>query len=511
MNVFESPTIKELVKDLEKRVEDNILERNNFEFLLKLLEKADSIEEAINICSLGTTYKKTGLQFEKKLEKETESIKYFEKDEDLSIKGGQLVHKLVIGDNFPIMKNLLIEYRNKVDIIYIDPPYGMDGTNEFAKTNYENRITRDNLLSMLLPRLELAKQLLSPSGVIFCSIDDRNYAYLKTLFDDVFQESNFINTLVWHSNKSIMKGSQFIRKDHEYVLVYAKDKKMLSFNKLRNNMEFENPDNDPRGPWYSSNATYKLNPSSPNYFGIEVPSGDIVYRTWRFSEKEYLAGDIPLYLKDSNVPRLKLYEDEVELYTAVPSTLVPINKSGILDEHGTLTTAKTEIKDIFGEDIFETPKPVILIEYLLEMAATNNSIVLDFFAGSGTTGEAVLSFNKNTRSNCKFILATNNEVGDTYPNGVATDVTTKRLKRILTGECYDGTNDFKWLTKNLPYLDSLDVYNLKETNTYDREIFSKIDEQLYGKKIFDNLQSKVDWVCKNFKLVTYDIDDGEQK
>lgn len=510
MNILENPTIKELVKDLERRVNDKILEKNNFDFLLKLLSKAESVEEAINICSLGTTYKKTGLIFEKKLEQESDSLRYFEKNNELSIKGGALEHKLIIGDNYPILKNLLIEYRNKIDIIYIDPPYGMDGSNDFAKTNYDNRITRDNLLSMLLPRLELSKQLLSPSGVIFCSIDDRNYAYLKTLFDDVFQEVNFINTLIWHSNKSIMKGSQFIRKDHEYILVYAKDRNMATFNKLKNNMEFFNPDNDPKGPWYSSNATYKLNPNSPNYFGIEVPSGDVIYRTWRFSEKEYINNEIPLYLNGSNVPRIKLYESEVELYTAVPSTLVPINKSSILDEHGTLTTAKTEIKDIFNKDIFETPKPVPLIEYILELSAQNDSIVLDFFAGSGTTGEAVLSFNKKTNSNCKFILATNNETGDNYPNGIALDVTTKRLKRILTGECYDGTNNFNWLTKNIPYLDSLEVYDLIETNVFDNKIFEKINEENYGKTIFSNLSDKVDWVCRNFKQVTYNLNEGDE-
>ena len=104
MSVFDNETIQELVKDLQQRVADKILEKNNYDFLIKLLKKADSIEEAINICSLGTTYKKTGLQFEKKLEKETETIKYLEKDNNLSVKGGELVHKLIIGDNFQFLK-----------------------------------------------------------------------------------------------------------------------------------------------------------------------------------------------------------------------------------------------------------------------------------------------------------------------------------------------------------------------------------------------------------------------
>ncbi|GAD19653.1 DNA methyltransferase [Helicobacter fennelliae] len=103
-----------------------------------------------------------------------------------------ITHKLIIGDNYPALLNLLITYREKIKMIYIDPPYGKDDLGEFAKTNYENAITRDNLLSMLKPRLEIAKMLLKDDGVLFCSIDDRNQAYVKCLFDDIFGERNFI-------------------------------------------------------------------------------------------------------------------------------------------------------------------------------------------------------------------------------------------------------------------------------------------------------------------------------
>lgn len=501
--ILKNETIKNLISDLERKVNNNVLEKNNFDFLLKLLSKAESVNEAMNICSLGTIYNKTGLHYENKSEKETELIHYLKKDENLSFDIGGEKHKLIIGDNYPALKNLLIEYRNSIDIIYIDPPYGMDENGEFAKTNYENRITRDNLLSMMHPRLELAKQLLSSHGVIFCSIDDRNYAYLKCLFDDVFQEYNFINTMVWHSNKSIMKGSQYIRKDHEYILVYAKDKNdgMLIFNKLENNMSFSNPDNDPKGPWFSSNATYKLNPESPNYYGIKLPNGETVFRTWRFSEKEYNDGKIPLYFNGSNVPRIKIYESETNKNSSIPSTIIPDERTQIIDDAGSLTTAKTELNKIIKSD-FETPKPVNLIKYILEIAAKNDSVILDFFAGSGTTGEAVLQFNKETKSKCKFILVTNNEKGEYYPNGVADDVTTKRLKRIMTGKCYDGTDDFEWLKKNLPYLDSLDVYRLETANVYDKDIFNKIDEKNYGENFADNIKNKIDWVCKNFEQTT---------
>lgn len=150
--------------------------------------------EAIAIAELGTTYKRTGLHFDKRLEKFEDTIKYFTKNEKLSFSDDtdKEPHKLIIGDNYDALLNLLIQYKGKIDVIYIDPPYGKDNMGEFAKTNYENALTRDNLLSMMYPRLLIAKELLSSDGVIFCSIDDRNQAYVKCLFDEVFGESSFL-------------------------------------------------------------------------------------------------------------------------------------------------------------------------------------------------------------------------------------------------------------------------------------------------------------------------------
>lgn len=183
----------DLLKELKRRVEDKILEPTNYELLKKLIEKADTLDEAIMITELGTTYKRTGFHFDKRLEKLSDTIKYFKKNDALSFETdpSKKHHKLIIGDNYPALLNLLIEYKGSVDVIYIDPPYGKDTMGDFAKTNYENAITRDNLLSMLYPRLLLAKQLLSEDGLIFCSIDDKNHAYVKGLFDEVFTECKY--------------------------------------------------------------------------------------------------------------------------------------------------------------------------------------------------------------------------------------------------------------------------------------------------------------------------------
>ena len=192
--MLKQPTIQSLIDEINKRVEDKILEQSNANLLIKLIKNADSLGEAVSIATLGTVYKKTGFHFTPKLEKTGNTIHYFKKNEELSFHTDDTkpVNKLIIGDNYAALQNLLIQYKNQIDVIYIDPPYGKDSMGEFAKTNYDNAITRDNLLSMLYPRLQLAKQLMNDDGVIFCSIDDKNQAYVKCLFDEVFGEDAFL-------------------------------------------------------------------------------------------------------------------------------------------------------------------------------------------------------------------------------------------------------------------------------------------------------------------------------
>ena len=210
---------QDLINELNKRVEDKILEQSNADLLIKLIKNADDSAEALAIAALGTTYKRTGLHFDKRLEKMTNDIHYFKKNEKLSFHTDDTkpVNKLIIGDNFQALQNLLIQYKGKINVIYIAPPYGKDNMGEFAKTNYNNSLTRDNLLSMLYPRLHLAKQLLSDDGVIFCSIDDKNQAYVKCLFDEVFGET-FINSFVYKKNSSGKTEKDKFTVNTEYVL-----------------------------------------------------------------------------------------------------------------------------------------------------------------------------------------------------------------------------------------------------------------------------------------------------
>jgi adenine-specific DNA-methyltransferase len=167
------------------------------------------------------------------------------------------------------------------------------------------------------------------------------------------------------------------------------------------------------------------------------------------------------------------------------------------------TNGTAVLKSIFDSRPFDNPKSVELIKYLIQRAdKTDASTILDFFAGSGTTGQAVLELNKEDGGKRQFILATANEITDTTPNGIVNDVTSKRLKRVMTGECYDGTKDFKWNEKNKPLGDNLDVYDIATVANFeatkDKTPFDVIDETLYGKEKL-GVKEKIQWVCENFE------------
>lgn len=214
---------RSLIDEINRRVEDKIIEQSNADLIIKLINQAENLTEAIAIAELGTMYKRTGFHFDKRLERhDGNTIKYFTKNEELSFSdgSGDAPNKLIIGDNYDALLNLLIEYKDKIDVIYIDPPYGKDKMGEFAKTNYDNAITRDNLLSMLYPRLILATKLLSPNGVIFCSIDDKNHSYVKCLMDEVFGESAFLLNVPRITKKG-GKSTQTIAKNNDYILGYT--------------------------------------------------------------------------------------------------------------------------------------------------------------------------------------------------------------------------------------------------------------------------------------------------
>jgi adenine-specific DNA-methyltransferase len=525
--ILENETVKNLLADLEKRVENNILEPNNFEFLKKLLSKAESEEEAISICKLGTTYNKTGIIYEKKLELPSDTLKYFKRDNDLSFDNGGIKHEVIIGDNYYGLKNLLVKYRNNIDVIYIDPPYGIDSMGEFAETNYENAINRDNLLSMLYPRLNLAKQLMSEEGVLFCSIDDRNYSYVKNLIDDVFTEKN-VSTMIWNkvsdtgsAGQGKMKITYTFRRDHEYIIVAFKNKQYMEFNKpLRikeYQNEYDNKDNDPRGPWVSSEmckSEAKSNPNGKNYYEVKTPKGRVITRQWHYSPEELkeLDADNRIFWGDGNIiPRFKRFVNEPQPTT--PTSVI---------QNISQTDGNNDLYNIFGCKIFDNPKPVDLIKWLIEIASKKDSIILDFFSGSATTGQATLEVNRNDKGNRKFIMVQLDEdVEDAYNKNPKdevlknqmdllkemerpyklSEITVERLRRIMLGKSIGKNIEFDWINNNEKFGDSLEVYNIDNISVYDVNLFNEIDETIYGSKKINNIKEKIDWVTKNFEKI----------
>lgn len=527
----------DLLKDLQRRVADHILEPANAALLKKLIENAEDADEAMMIAALGTTYKRTGFIFDKRLEKSDNDIHYFRKNEALSFKTDEspsaLTHKLIIGDNYPALQNLLIQYRGQVSVVYIDPPYGKDSMGEFAKTNYENAISRDNLLSMLYPRLQLAKQLLADDGVIFCSIDDRNQAYVKGLFDEVFGESAFLLNIPRITKKG-GKSTKTIQKNNDYILGYTLNREILFSQEEKTELskyKYEDEFLMLRGK-YALTQTLDYNSlqySATMDFPIEidgrtfVPGGDeekhkqrlkgnhgVTDWVWRWGKDAVKWGkDNGFFVVKNNRIYTKSYQYCRKKNGKCELEMIDMSKAfttlSFLDNKYNNDNANKELNTIFvdGNILFKNPKPTALIRTLIQMVCDKkDALVLDFFAGSGTTGHAVLDLNARDGGKRQFILCQMNEKTDTTPNGIAYDVTSKRLKRVMTGRCYDGSSDFKWAKEHKPYGGNLDVYEietvLNSNASEGKTPFDVIDETLYGQEQFATLREKVKWVCENF-------------
>lgn len=535
--MLKQPTIQSLIDEINQRVKDKILEKSNANLLIKLINNADSLEEAISIATLGTVYKKTGFHFTPKLEKTDNTIHYFKKNEELSFHtdDSKPINKLIIGDNYAALQNLLIQYKNQIDVIYIDPPYGKDSMGEFAKTNYDNAITRDNLLSMLYPRLQLAKQLMNDDGVIFCSIDDKNQAYVKCLFDEVFGEDAFLLNVARITKKG-GKSTGTIAKNNDYLLAYSKNQ-TIKFNQEEkidlNKYKYSDKYEKERGKYalsqtldynslqYSESMDYEIEIDGQTF----VPGGDrekmklrhegkhgATDWVWRWSKEAvewgkkndfFVIKNDRIYTKSYLYCRKKNGKCEIEKIEATKAfTTLSYLENKYSNDNG-----KKELDSIFidGNSLFKNPKPQALISTAINMVTPDkeDALILDFFAGSGTTGHAVLDLNKSDNQKRTFILCQLNEKTDTTPNGIAYDVTSKRLKRIMTGSCYDDSNNFSWLKENEPYGGNLDVYEIAEVANFEsaegKTPFEVIDETLYGKEKISTVKEKIDWVCQNFE------------
>lgn len=391
-------------------------------------------------------------------------------------------NKIIHGDNLEALKSLLPQYEGKVKCIYIDPPYNTGNEKwvyndnvshpkikkwlgEVVGKDGEDLSRHDKWLSMMYPRLKLLNKLLSEDGAIFISIDDNEQASLKLMCDEIFGAKNFINNIIWQKKYSPQNDARYLSDMHDFILCYAKSKNNWKRNLLprseEQNKRYKNPDKDPRGAWKSSDLSVKTYNANTDY-PITTPSGRIVNPPsgycWRVSQEKFqeMLEDNRIWFgkNGTNVPSIKRFLSEVQQGT-VPVTL------WFRKEVGDNQEAKQSLKQIFdkGNFPFETPKPPRLIERILQIATDKDSVVLDSFAGSGTTAHAVLNLNKCDNGNRKFILV---EMED-YAN----DITAERVKRVIKGygeekKVVKGTNgQFDFYDLGLPLFDKNQNLNEK--------------------------------------------------
>lgn len=377
------------------------------------------------------------------------------------------------GENLEVLKILQKSYYNKIKCIIIDPPYNT-GSDSFiypdsfkeSKEEYQKRIgdkdeegflmkegmfrknSKDsghyhsNWLSMMYPRLFLAKNLLKDDGVIFVHIDDNEVHNLRLLMNEIFGEENFVANIVWEKKFAPSNDAKWFSDNHDHILIYSKNKESFRPNLLVRSQEaldrYKNPDNDFRGVWVSGDMTVKTYNANYDYV-ITTPSGRNISPPkgicWRFSKakvQELISDNRVWFGEDgNNVPRLKRFLSEVK--EGITPLTIWYHKDVAHNQE-----AAQELRKLFeGHLYFETPKPVRLIKRIVHIASKEDDIILDFFAGSGTTAQAVLELNKEDSGKRKFILVQLPEQSsldsEAYRAGFKTiaEITKERIRRVI--------------------------------------------------------------------------------
>ena len=324
-------------------------------------------------------------------------------------------------DSLEALKALLPFYAGRVKCVTIDPPYNTRS----AFAHYDDNLEHAQWLATMWPRLELLRDLLADDGSIWVSIDDNEGHYLKVVMDEVFGRKNFLDTVIWRKNYSPKSSARHFSSDHDYILIFARYADAFRPNPMprteKQNKAYRNPDNDPRGPWKTSDLSAR-NPYSLGIYSIVSPGGRVIERPptgtyWRVSEEKFWKMDQDNRIwwgknKDA-IPQIKRFLSEVK-DGRVPQTLWPY------EEVGHTQDAKKEIVSLFGGDVFSTPKPERLIQRILHIATDPGDLVLDSFLGSGTTAAVAHKMGR------RWIGV---EMGDHAVTHCA-----PRLKKVIEGE-----------------------------------------------------------------------------
>lgn len=410
------------------------------------------------------------------------------------------------GDNLAALKALLPTHQGKINCIYIDPPYNTgnegwvynDNVNDpmlkewLGKAVDKEDLTRhDKWLCMMWPRLRLLRDLLADDGSIWISIDDNEVHRLRMIMDEIFGEDRFVTQVEWQKRYTRSNNTDNFTTVVEHIVVYQKGEKFSPNLLARDeaaNARYSNPDNDPRGAWKPTPFLNQVAPERrPNLcYPIKNPhTGTITNpdkKAWRYEKSVFdkLQKDKRLYWGSKNerpVPDIKTFLSEVR------QGMTPIN----LWDHqyaGHTDDANREIKEIFGEKLFDTPKPSTLVKRILEHATDKDSLVLDSCAGSGTTAHAVLSLNKEDGGDRKFILIETLDYADT--------ITAERVRRVIKGvanakdealkEGFGGTFSYFELGKPVEIQTILSGKNLPAHNDLARYVFFNATGEEWNEK-----------------------------
>ena len=464
-------------------------------------------------------------------------------DEKRSVNAETTENIIIEGENLEVLKILSSSYREKIKCIYIDPPYNTgedrvykdDFTEKTDKywervetvndgvridTNSETEGKYHSVwLDLIYSRLLVARSLLKKDGVIFLSIDDHELHHLRKVCDEIFGENNFVANIIWQKRTSPDARTN-LGAAHDYILVYAKDYQILkpTLNKVEltedRAAEYKNPDNDSRGRWASVDITGQTGHATDSqYYTIVTPSGveykPPVGRCWALAQStfEELVKDNRIWFGDdgNSRPRKKVFLSEVDGANAWTWWT---NK-----EVGHNQEASKELKDLLGAaDLFDNPKPTRLIKKLLEITSNDKDLILDFFAGSGTTGHAVVSINREQNTRRKFILVQIPEqVGEDTPARKAgfktiSEITIARNKAVV--EKFRKSYEGKLITPE-EYREQLNQLGFK-VFTLNKSSFPRVDFAPDPEKTEEeNLQQFRKYVVEKEQQYTFAFNEDE--
>lgn len=391
---------------------------------------------------------------------------------------------LIRGNNLVVLHSLKKSYGNKVKLIYIDPPYNT-GKDSFG---YNDRFNHSTWLTFMKNRLEVARDLLSSNGSIFISLDDTEVHYAKVMCDEIFGRDNFIASIIWHSKYTTSNDAKYMSYQHENILCYAKDKSLFEVGLLERsdelNKSYRNPDNDPKGPWKATPIHAKSGSDSGRY-EIVFPSGykwtAPTGRYPRYSKSRLLSiyEEGGLYFNSKGGVDKKTYLSEVK-QGVTPGTVWSYEDAG--HTHGN----NEELAQVVGKGAFDNPKGTKLIKKILRVGKVQDGdIVLDYHAGSGTTGQAVMDYATEESMNLKFIMIEQMEYAES--------LTAERIKKTQGDGSFVYTNIMNNANKFRKHVEAakndVDYLELLNEATASSFLSYRIDPKKLNEEEFRKLSS----------------------